>query len=149
MLSCGERQRGQRGRTHTSTAMNAIARAAAARAPSLLANPPGNGPAAETFDAVVGRYVLVFNPNPAAMLRIVARLVRSGGVIVFHEPDWNGSRSNPVAPMYEQCSDWIVQTFKKVGTNPYMGQDLPLRLRSSGHPSAVNGASSANRRPLG
>ncbi len=54
--------------------------------------------AAETFDAVVGRYVLVFNPNPAALLKTVARLVRPGGVIAFHEPDWNGSRSKSGRP---------------------------------------------------
>ncbi len=79
---------------------------------------------AEKFDAVVGRYVLMFNSDPAAMLKSVARLARPSGVIVFHEVDWNGSRSNPVAPMYERCCDWIVRTFKKVGTNPHMGQDL-------------------------
>ena len=89
---------------------------------------------ADTFDAVVGRYLLVFNPNPAAILRTVARLVRPGGVIAFHEPDWNGSRSNPVAPMYERCSDWIVRTFKKVGTNPYMGQDLHSAFVRAGIP---------------
>ncbi len=90
---------------------------------------------AETFDAVVGRYVLVFNPNPAAMLKSVARLVRPGGVIAFHEPDWNGSRSNPVAPMYERCSDWIVRTFKRVGANPHMGQDLYSAFIRAGIPA--------------
>ncbi len=90
---------------------------------------------AETFDAVVGRYVLVFNPNPAAMLKSVARLVRPGGVIAFHEPDWNGSRSNPVAPMYERCSDWIVRTFKRVGANPHMGQDLHSAFIRAGIPA--------------
>jgi ubiquinone/menaquinone biosynthesis C-methylase UbiE len=89
----------------------------------------------QTFDAVVGRHVLVFNPNPAAMLKAVARLVRPGGVIAFHEPDWNGSRSNPVAPMYERCSDWIVRTFKKVGANPYMGQDLHSAFVRAGIPA--------------
>ena len=89
---------------------------------------------AGTFDAVVGRYVLVFSPNPVAMLKAVARLVRPGGVIAFHEPDWNGSRSNPVAPMYERCSDWIVRTFQKVGTNPYMGQDLHSAFVRAGIP---------------
>jgi SAM-dependent methyltransferase len=89
----------------------------------------------ETFDAVVGRYVLEFNPNPAAMLKSAARLARPGGVIAFHEPDWNGSRSNPVAPMYERCSDWIVRTFKKVGANPYMGQDLHSAFVRAGIPA--------------
>ena len=79
----------------------------------------------ETFaDAAVGRYVLMFNPDPAAMLRSVARLVRAGGPIVFHETDWNGIRSNPAAPIYDECHAWIVRTFKRLGTNPYMGHEL-------------------------
>ena len=76
------------------------------------------------FDAVVGRYVLMFNPDPAAMLRSLARRLRPGGVIVFHETDWNGVRSAPLVPIYDQCHDWIVRTFKKLGTNPYMGHHL-------------------------
>ena len=67
----------------------------------------------EHFDAAVGRYVLMFNPDPAAMLKSVAHWVRPGGVIVFHEPDWKGIRSNPIASLYEQCHDWIVRTFKQ------------------------------------
>jgi SAM-dependent methyltransferase len=78
----------------------------------------------EAFDAVLGRYVLMFNPDPAAMVKSLARLVRPGGVIVFHETDWSGIRSNPVAPIYQQCHDWIARTFAKIGTNPHMGHDL-------------------------
>ena len=78
----------------------------------------------EAFDAIVGRYVLMFNPDPAAMVKNAAKLVRRGGVIAFHESDWSGVRSNPVAPIYQQCHDWIVRTFRKIGTNPHMGHDL-------------------------
>ena len=78
----------------------------------------------ERFDAAVGRYVLMFNPDPASMLRSVARLVRADAPIVFHEPDWNGIRSNPAAPIYDECHAWIVRTFKRLVTNPYMGHDL-------------------------
>ena len=79
---------------------------------------------AEKFDAAVGRYVLMFNPDPAAMVKSAARFVRPGGVVVFHETDWNGVRSHPEAPIYQQCHDWIVRTFEKVGTNPQMGHHL-------------------------
>ena len=78
----------------------------------------------ETFDAAVGRYVLMFNSDPAAIVKRVAKFVRPGGVIAFHETDWSGVRSNPVAPIYQQCHDWIVRTFLKIGTNPHMGHDL-------------------------
>src|SRR6266581_4927315 len=40
------------------------------------------------FDAVVGRFILMFLPDPIFMLRSVSRLVRPGGVIAFQEPSW-------------------------------------------------------------
>lgn len=55
------------------------------------------------FDAVVGRYVLQFQPDPAAMLRNLAVHLRPGGVIVFHELDWEGARSFPPSPTYDRC----------------------------------------------
>ncbi len=73
---------------------------------------------------MVGRYVLMFNSDPAAMLKSAARHVRPGGVIVFHEADWHGYRSSPASPAYDRGRDWIVRTFQKVGTNPFMGGDL-------------------------
>jgi SAM-dependent methyltransferase len=89
---------------------------------------------AERFDAVAGRYVLMFNPDPAAMLAEAARRLRPGGTIAFHEVDWNGLRSNPSAPSYDRCADWIVRTFKKTGTNPHMGQDLHAVFVRAGLP---------------
>ena len=86
----------------------------------------------QTFDAIVGRYVLMFNPDPAGMLKVLLRHLRPGGIVAFHEVDWNGSRSSPKAPLYEQCSDWIVRTFKRVGTNPHMGQELHSVFLRSG-----------------
>ena len=44
-----------------------------------------NGP----FDAIVGRYVLMFQADASRLLRQLARHLRPGGVIVFHEPDWS------------------------------------------------------------
>ena len=38
-----------------------------------------------TFDAVAGRYVLQFLPEPAATLRSVAKHVRRGGIVAFQE----------------------------------------------------------------
>jgi ubiquinone/menaquinone biosynthesis C-methylase UbiE len=88
----------------------------------------------EPFDAAVGRYVLMFNPDPAAMLKSVAHWVRPGGPIVFHEPDWKGIRSNPMASLYEECHEWIVRTFKRLGTNPNMGHDLHAAFVRAGLP---------------
>lgn len=52
----------------------------------------------EQFDAVVGRYVLMYVRDPSAALRLLATFVRRGGVIVFHELDVGGFASYPAAP---------------------------------------------------
>jgi ubiquinone/menaquinone biosynthesis C-methylase UbiE len=38
------------------------------------------------FDAVIGRFVLVHQPDPAGMIRRTAASVRSGGIVAFLEP---------------------------------------------------------------
>ena len=40
------------------------------------------------FDAAVGRFILMFLPDPASVLRSLMRLVWPGGVLAFHEPTW-------------------------------------------------------------
>ena len=55
------------------------------------------------FDAAVGRYVLQYQYDPAAMLRSVAAQVRPGGLVVLHELDWEGVRSSPAVPTYDRC----------------------------------------------
>ena len=45
---------------------------------------------------------------------------RSGGVIVFHEPDWGCVRSFPPAPTYDRCCHWIIETFRRAGTDTIM-----------------------------
>ena len=46
-------------------------------------------PDAAPFDAAVGRYVLVHQSDPAAMIRQAGAAVRRGGVVAFHEPALN------------------------------------------------------------
>ena len=74
------------------------------------------------FDAVIGRYVLMFQPDPAAMLRGITGHVRPGGVVVFHEPDWASARSFPSVPTYDQCCQCIVETLRLSDADPRMGK---------------------------
>ncbi|TIL22987.1 MAG: class I SAM-dependent methyltransferase [Mesorhizobium sp.] len=84
------------------------------------------------FDAVIGRYVLMFQADAVAMLRGVARHLRPGGTIVFHEPDWDGCRSSPPAPTYDDCCRWIVETFRRSGIETNMGIKLDAAFRAAG-----------------
>jgi SAM-dependent methyltransferase len=87
------------------------------------------------FDAVIGRYVLMFQPDPTMMLRRVAAHVRRGGVVVFHEPDWDGTRSFPLVPTYERCCRWIVETLRLSGADPRMGIKLHSAFVGAGLPA--------------
>jgi len=93
----------------------------------------------QPFDAAVGRYVLMFQPDPVAMLRKVAAHVKRGGPIVFHEPDWGGVRSLPTAPVYEQCCRWIVRTLEVLGNDARMGHHLYSTFVAAGLPPPTMG----------
>ena len=86
------------------------------------------------FDAVVGRYVLMFQRDPTAMVRKLATRLGPGGVVVFHEPDWDGVRSVPPAPTYDRASGWIVETLVRSGHAIRMGKGLYPTFVAAGLP---------------
>jgi hypothetical protein len=74
-------------------------------------------------------------PDPAAMLRRLAVHVRPGGVIVFHEIDWDGVRSFPPAPTYEQCCRWILETLRRLNVETRMAIKLHAAFLAAGLPA--------------
>ena len=99
---------------------------------TFLEGDPGEMEFDRPFDAAVGRYVLMFQADPSTMLRNVARHVRPGGPIVFHEPDWDGARSFPSAPTYDQCCRWIAETLRALGNETRMGKKLHSTFVAAG-----------------
>jgi SAM-dependent methyltransferase len=89
---------------------------------------------ASPFDAVIGRAVLMFQRDPAAMLsRLVAR-VRPGGVIAFHEVEWAAARSFPTVPSWDRCCQLIVATLRASGADPQLGMKLHALFVGTGLP---------------
>jgi ubiquinone/menaquinone biosynthesis C-methylase UbiE len=84
------------------------------------------------FDAAIGRYVLCFQPDPAALLRKISRLVRPGGIVLFHEPDRKQMRSYPPTPTYDKMSEWIDETFGRTGMDVRMGIKLYSTFLAAG-----------------
>jgi ubiquinone/menaquinone biosynthesis C-methylase UbiE len=76
------------------------------------------------FDAAIGRYVLCFQPDPAALLRKISHWVRPGGIVLFHEPDRKQMRSYPPTPTYDKMAEWIDETFGQTGMDVRMGIKL-------------------------
>jgi ubiquinone/menaquinone biosynthesis C-methylase UbiE len=84
------------------------------------------------FDAVIGRYVLQFQKQPAVMLRKIASHAKSGGLVVFHEIDWSGLSSFPPAPTFDRCCHWGLETLRLHGTETRMGSKLHATFVEAG-----------------
>jgi SAM-dependent methyltransferase len=89
------------------------------------------------FDAIIGRYVLCFQPNPASLVRSIAALLRPGGVLLFHEPDRALMHSVPPSPTYDRSSEWVSQTYSRNGVDIRMGIKLYSTFLDAGLPGPV------------
>jgi SAM-dependent methyltransferase len=88
----------------------------------------------ESFDALIGRFVLMYFADPSGALEKMARNVRAGGIIAFQEMDMSAARSAPALPLYEKCGDWIRATFERANVDTKMGPGLYATFRRAGLP---------------
>jgi SAM-dependent methyltransferase len=84
------------------------------------------------FDAIIGRLVLMYVPDPAAVLRTQAAVLRSGGVVVPIEFDLNSARSLPSTPLVTQALTWLRDAFTRAGVEPALGPRLWAVLLAAG-----------------
>ena len=87
-----------------------------------------------TFDAVVGRLVLLYAPDPAAVLRHHARHLAPGGLIVAMEYDMHVPGSAPATPLGEQVLSWVRAAFEGCGLDASLGARLPTVFAEAGLP---------------
>jgi ubiquinone/menaquinone biosynthesis C-methylase UbiE len=87
------------------------------------------------FDAVVGRYILMFQSDPASFLRDVVRHTKPGGIVAFHEPDWWSARSYPACPVYDRCVDLLRELVRRSGARERMGVELTETFVDAGLPA--------------
>ncbi len=104
----------------------------------------------EDFDALVGRAVLMYIPQPEELLRALLKHVRPGGVVAFQEVDFTiRPVAIPMLPLYQQAWDWLYATIEKSGAEMQMGFKLLETYIKAGLPEPamhldafVGGASS-------
>ena len=88
------------------------------------------------FDAAVGRFILMFLPDPASVLRSLLKLIRPGGAIAFQEPTWIPFlASSARLPLWSKVLGSIHETFLRSGVNPEMGPDLFKMFQEVGLPA--------------
>jgi protein-L-isoaspartate O-methyltransferase len=77
------------------------------------------------FDAIVGRLILEYLPDPGAVLRSLSKLVRPGGIIVIQDCYWAPLLQLTAGlPLWTKCATLIHQTFERSGAH----MDMEHRL---------------------
>jgi ubiquinone/menaquinone biosynthesis C-methylase UbiE len=92
----------------------------------------------ERFDAVIGRFILLYQPDPVAALRRAAELLQPGGTLVFHEMDFTArDQSSPRCVVFDECYGLLQSSFKAAGAYSDMGRRLAHTFFKAGlsHPA--------------
>ena len=91
------------------------------------------GADAHRYDAVVGRRVLMYQPDPVAVVRGIADALDPGGLVVFpgHDVTMSPARVAPL-PLHDRAHGWVWRTVEREGANIHMGFDLASVLARSG-----------------
>lgn len=86
------------------------------------------------FDFAIGRYVLVHQPDPASFIRAIAKNVRPGGVVAFHEPGLYDTRNQTMPPiaLWSKVFDWIYTALQSVITHPDAGARMAGHFHEAG-----------------
>jgi len=89
----------------------------------------------ELFDAVVGRYILLYQPDAGATIRRLLRYLKPGGMVVFHELDFPDPHpSFPPCELFDQVYTLIGEAFRRAGTPPNFGRQVGPAFVGAGLP---------------
>lgn len=101
----------------------------------------------QTFDAVIGRHILIHTPDALAVLRRAVAMLRTGGVLAFQEYDLDITlRAYPEMPLLARMQELVSTFFRRAVPCANMGMRLPYLMQAAGMPppevrfeSAVDG----------
>lgn len=86
------------------------------------------------FDAIIGRFVLLYVPERASMLRRLTRSLRRVGVMAIQELDVSSLAQTPESPMFAQLRRWITDGLKSAGVELDTGSQLYATFLRAGLP---------------
>lgn len=85
----------------------------------------------EKYDAITGRWVLMYLPDPEKTLALLKKLLVPGGIMIFQESDAMGARLNQDFPCLGKVQDWIWETVKKEGGDIHIGSKLYALMKQN------------------
>jgi 2-polyprenyl-3-methyl-5-hydroxy-6-metoxy-1,4-benzoquinol methylase len=86
------------------------------------------------FDAIIGRSVLIHQPDPVAALKSLVRYLRPAGIIAFQEPWFAQTICHPRLPLLDDMMGWITRTFQAAGLDADLGARLSSIFAAAGMP---------------
>jgi 2-polyprenyl-3-methyl-5-hydroxy-6-metoxy-1,4-benzoquinol methylase len=87
------------------------------------------------FDAIVGRFVLLYVPDRVTALRSLARHLRPGGIVALQELDMSQISEVPPSELFTQARRWLLEAFAVGGAEPNMGTKLYATFLQAGLPA--------------
>jgi ubiquinone/menaquinone biosynthesis C-methylase UbiE len=85
------------------------------------------------FDALVGRFILMYLPDPVATLGHLSQQLRPGAAIAFMEPDFTVPSSVfPDLPQFKNGGHWVGEVLRRSGARIDMGMRLYATYRDAG-----------------
>ncbi|MEQ1565304.1 MAG: methyltransferase domain-containing protein [Myxococcota bacterium] len=98
-----------------------------------------------SFDAVIGRRVLMYLPDPRAALERLCALLRPGGLVFVQE---FVLFDTPTAlPLHDRVRGWLQQMLEREGVSWQFGRELPRLFSGAGLPAPVMRAEAAVAAP--
>jgi len=86
------------------------------------------------FDAVIGRFILQFVPNPSQVVRDISRMLNPGGLMCFQEVDDWYTWSYPQTELWDQLRSWFLEALSGAGIEQRMGLRLYQAFKAAGLP---------------
>ena len=85
-----------------------------------------------TFDAIVGRRVLMYLPDPGATLRSLSALLKPGGLMIFQEIDASLHIPDTSLPLHEKWFERTWRTVRGEGADVGIGRRLGAMFSAAG-----------------
>lgn len=88
----------------------------------------------EMFDAVIGRLVVLYLPDPSKILQRLSSLLRPGGVMAFQEMDMSTFPGSDSLALRTRALIWVRDAFAAAGAQTEMGPKLADIFLTAGFP---------------